>query len=309
MNAIPRSLLAGLIVMAVFAVVAVVAQISMAQGTQDEAEVPPKDHCWDHYLCPTAIPPTPVPTPRPTYCDLFPIDPSCQRPPAPAPAPVPVPPVVVPPVVVPPVVVPPVVVPPVVVPTTAPVPTPTTRPVRPPNRPRPTSTPTPTPTPTPRPTPTLLPSHPCPDVGPAAERDISYKIRILHLNNTTMHPGECRQARIYLPGDLREGVNYTVSLRTTGGLAFDSECSGEPPEGWSFSGRSWQRRDYAIYACAGHSRGELVASLRQDQSVIILSGAGAIVTIAPRPRPRPRLRLRRPTPSPIQSQCRCRCRS
>ena len=45
---------------------------------------------------PTPVPPTPVPTPRPTYCDLFPIDPSCQRPPAPAPAPAPVP---VPPVV------------------------------------------------------------------------------------------------------------------------------------------------------------------------------------------------------------------
>ena len=41
-----------------------------------------------------------------------------------------------------------------------------------------------------------------------------------------MEPDECDEVRISVPGDVLEGVDYTVTLRTNRGLYFDSSCSG-----------------------------------------------------------------------------------
>ena len=109
-----------------------------------------------------------------------------------------------------------------------------------------------------------------------------------------MHPGDCRPARIRLPGPLDDGVTYTVTLSTTGGLTFDRECT-DRAETWTLVGRTVQRRDYAVYACEGHTTETLRATLYQ--SSLNLSGTDASVTLTPRPTPIP-LPTPLPTPEP-----------
>lgn len=145
-----------------------------------------------------------------------------------------------------------------------------------------------------------MPHIPCDDADPLGLRDISYTIRIYSLNGYTMRPGDCRQAKVRLPGDLDEDVDYTVRLYTNRGLAFNRACT-DYAETWRLRGRTIQARNYAVYACPGYTRGTLTATLHQLSET--LSGVEAGVTITPRPTPTPTptatpTRTPGPTPTP-----------
>ena len=294
-----------LAILTITALIIAVAQVA-AQGSADgeesgevaEGDEGDRHTCWDHWFCPphTPVPPTPVPPTAVPYCNLHPLVLQClsatstpaptSPPTSPPPADTPDPPPTDTPV-----------------PTATPRPTSTPRPTatpRPTSSPRPTSTPiirptnTPTPAPPPGPTPTLLPHIPCDDADPLGLRDISYTIRIYSLNGYTMRPGDCRQAKVRLPGDLDEDVDYTVRLYTNRGLAFNRACT-DYAETWRLRGRTVQARDYAVYACPGRARGTLTATLHQLNQT--LSGTEARVTITPRPTPTP-TPTATPTPTP-----------
>ena len=105
----------------------------------------------------------------------------------------------------------------------------------------------------PTPTPTLLPSVICPGSQTGGQPRVpSNRISIIDLSSV-MEEGECDEVRISVPGEVSEGVDYTVTLRTNRGLYFDSNCSGASNQSseWRLSGRSRYERVYAVWACEG----------------------------------------------------------
>ena len=309
--AFPRPLLAALIVLATTATIIGVAQLISAQeGPETEETEDSQDsrgHCWDHWLSLDATA-TPVPTPRPTavpFCTQYPLHPACHRP-------TPVPPLTDTPVPPPPPTDTPVPPPPptntpaprptdtaVPRPTATPVPPPANTPVPPtPTRQRPilsTDTPTPTPTtPNPDPTPTLPEAVICPASSRSADQpaEPSHEITIVDLD-PTMHPGQCDELRINVPGDVLTSVEYVVTLRASGGLYFNRSCTNQS-ESWRLAGRSWYRIFHAVWACEGHTRGDLTAQMRRADSEGSLSRSVRSVAIAPEPEPTP-------TPTPTRT--------
>ena len=164
--AVPRPLIAVLLVLAATALIIGIAQVISAQEGEEGGDEKTRHTCWDPWICSqhTATPPPP-PTSTPVpFCTQYPFYASCQRPtPVPPPTNTPVPPPTntqVPPPEPPPPVEPP------------PEPGPNPKP-KPPSV-RPTNTPTPRPTATPEPTQTL----------PAPERCISARSTRAELPST-----------------------------------------------------------------------------------------------------------------------------
>ena len=108
-----------------------------------------------------------------------------------------------------------------------------------------------------------------------------------------MHPGQCDEARIDVPGD--GNVEYVVTLQASGGLYFNGGCTSQSKT-WRLAGRSQYYIFFAVWACDGHTRGVLTAQMRRADSEESLSTSIRRVTIAPEPTPTP---TPTPTATPI----------
>ena len=86
-----------------------------------------------------------------------------------------------------------------------------------------------------------------------------------------MNVSDCAIFRLGIDGDFPAGNTYDTSTFLTGGLYFNSECSADGGEGqqrWEtdWSDRTWYRIDYAVYACAGHSKGRIESNFYRVDS-------------------------------------------